>query len=44
MTWKKLTENDCREFMTVDIQEMSPWRSGVRSTMRAASQFQVGGA
>ena len=28
MTWKQLTERDCRE-----------WRSGVRSAMRAASQL-----
>ena len=37
-TWKKLTEKDCREW-TVDPQERSTWRSGVRSAMRAASQL-----
>ena len=39
-TWKKLTEKDCREWKltTVDPQERSTWRSGVRSAMRAASQ------
>ena len=41
LTWKKLTENDCREWklMTVDPQERSTWRSGVRSAMHAASQL-----
>ena len=40
-TWKKLTEKDCREWKltTVDPQERSSWRSGVRSAMRAASQL-----
>ena len=40
-TWKKLTEKDCYEWKltTVDPQEMSTWRSGVRSAMRAASQL-----
>ena len=40
LTWKKLTERDCREWKltTVDPQERSTWRSGVRS-MRAASQL-----
>ena len=40
-TWKKLTEKDCREWKltTVDPQERSTWRSGVRSAMRAASQL-----
>ena len=35
LTWKKLTEKDCREwkFSTVDPQERSTWRSGVRSAM-----------
>ena len=39
--WKKLTEKDCCEWMlnTVDPQERSTWRSGVRSAMRAASQL-----
>ena len=41
LTWKKLTERDCREWelTTVDPQERSTWRSGVRSAMRAASQL-----
>ena len=40
-SWKKLTEKDCREWKltTVDPQERSTWRSGVRSAMRAASQL-----
>ena len=40
-TWKKLTEKDCREWKlnTVDPQERSIWRSGVRSAMCAASQL-----
>ena len=35
LTWKKLTERDCREWKltTVDPQERSTWRSGVRSAM-----------
>ena len=41
VTWKKLTERDCSEWKltTVDPQERSTWRSGVRSAMRAASQL-----
>ena len=41
LTWKKLTERDCRvwKLTTVDPQERSTWRSGVRSAMRAASQL-----
>ena len=41
LTWKKLTEIDCREWKlrTVDPQERSTWRPGVRSAMRAASQL-----
>ena len=40
-TGKKLMERDCREWKltTVDPQERSTWRSGVRSAMRAASQL-----
>ena len=40
-TRKKLTEKDCHEWKltTVDPQERSTWRSGVRSAMRAASQL-----
>ena len=41
LTWKRLTERDCREWKltTVDPQERSTWRSGVRSAIRAASQL-----
>ena len=40
LTWKKLMEKDCRErkLKTVDPQEGSTWRSGVRSAMRAPTQ------
>ena len=45
LTWKKLTERDCREWKltTVDTQQRSTWRSGVRCAMRAASQFPAKG-
>ena len=35
------TDKDCHEWklMTVDPQERSTWRSGVRSAMHAASQL-----
>ena len=41
LTWKKLTEKDCREWKLtrVDTQERSTWSSGVRSAMCAASQL-----
>ena len=41
LTWKKLTEKDCREWKltTIDHQERSTWRSGVRFAMHAASQL-----
>ena len=41
LTWKKLTEKDCREWelTPVDPQERSTSRSGVRSAMSAASQL-----
>ena len=41
LTLKKLTEQDCREWKltTVDPQERSNWRSGVRSAMCAADQL-----
>ena len=41
ISWKKLTEKDCCawKLMTVDPQERSTWRSGVRSAMHAASQL-----
>ena len=39
LTWKKLTEIDCHEWKltTVDPQERSTWKSGVRSAMPTAS-------
>ena len=41
MTWKQLTERDCREWKLSDISPHGrhTWRSGVRSDMRAASQL-----
>ena len=41
LTWKKLTEKDCRcwKLTTVDPQVKSTCRSGVRSAMGAASQL-----
>ena len=41
MTWKQLTERDCREWKlsTIDPHYRDTWRSGVRSAMRAASQL-----
>ena len=41
LTWKKLTEKDYREMKltTVDPQERSTWRSGVRSAVRTANQL-----
>ena len=41
LTWKKLTEQNCLEWKltTVDPQERSTWRSGVRSAMHTASQL-----
>ena len=41
LPWKKLTERDCCEWKltTVDPQERSTWRSGVRFAMPAASQL-----
>ena len=43
LTLKKMTEEDCRELKitTLDTQERSTWRSGVRSTMDATSQLPV---
>ena len=40
LTWKKLTERYCREWKltTVEPQDWSTWRPGVRSALRAASQ------
>ena len=41
MTWKQLTERDCREWKISAIyrQDRNMWKSGVRSAMRAASQL-----
>ena len=41
LSWKKLMEKYCREWKltTVDPQERSTWRSGVRSAICAASQY-----
>ena len=41
LTWKTLTEKKCCQWKltTVDPQERSTWRSGVRSAMPAASQL-----
>ena len=41
LTWKKQTEKDCPEWKltTVDLQERSTWRSGLRSAMCTASQL-----
>ena len=41
MTWKQLTERDCREWKlsAIDPHDRRTWRSGVRSAMPAASQL-----
>ena len=41
MTWKQLTERDCREWKlsAINPHDSRIWRSGVRSAMRAASQL-----
>ena len=41
MTWKQLTERDCREWKlsAIDPHDRDIWRSGVRSAMRAACQL-----
>ena len=40
MTWKQLTERDCREWelSAIDPHDRHTWRSGVRFAMHAASQ------
>ena len=45
MTWKQLTERDCREWKlsAINPHDRSTWRSGVRSAMRAASQLSGSG-
>ena len=41
MTWKQLTERDCREWKlsAINHHDRNMWRSGVRSAMLAASQL-----
>ena len=41
MTWKQLTERDCREWKlsSINPHDRHIWRSGVRSVMRAANQL-----
>ena len=41
MTWKQLTERDCRErkLSAINSHDRHSWRSGVRSAMRTASQL-----
>ena len=40
MTWKQLTERDCREWKlsAFNPHDRHTWRAGVRSAMHAASQ------
>ena len=46
MTWKQLTERDCREWKlsAINPHDKHTWRSSVRSAMRAASQLSGRGA
>ena len=41
LTWKQLTERDCREWKlsTINLHDRHSWRSGVISAMCAASQL-----
>ena len=41
MTWKQLTERDCRDWklLVINPHDRHTWRSGVRSAMRSASQL-----
>ena len=41
MTWKQLTERDCREWklLAIDPRDRHTWRSGVRSVICAGSQL-----
>ena len=41
MTWKQLTERDCREWKlsAINPHDRDTWRSGVRSAMHAASKL-----
>ena len=44
ITWKQLTERDCREWKlsAINPRDRHTWRSGVRSAMRAASSYLEG--
>ena len=46
MTWKQLTERNCREWKlsAIDSHDRDTWRSGVRSAMCVASQLPGRGA
>ena len=46
MTWKQLTERDCREWklLAIDSHDRHTWRSVVRSAMHTASQLPGGRA
>ena len=46
MTWKQLTERDCREWKlsAINPHDRHTWRSGARSAMRAASQLSERGS
>ena len=41
MTWKQLTDRDCREWKlsAINPHDRHTWRSGVRSAMHVASQL-----
>ena len=41
MTWKQLTERDCRvwKLSAINPHDRHTWRSGARSAVRAASQL-----
>ena len=41
MTWRQLTERNCREWklLAINLHHRDTWRSGVRSAMHAASQL-----
>ena len=45
MTWKQLTERDCREWklLAINPHDRHTWRSGVRSAMRAEASYLEGG-
>ena len=46
MTWKQLTERDCRDWKlsAINPHDRHTWRSGVRCAMHAASQLSGRGA